>query len=110
MRGAERFIVSKIKIDLPTRETPGYWRRVRRSAALQERMRAGMSVELCDELIEFLLPFVSVPEDREQAREVLLDANQNDFEKMMKAFTGGGNETTAPPQSTTPSENTTSPE
>jgi len=100
--------MATIKIELPTRETKGYWRRVKRASALRVNMTKGMTPELCDEVINFLLPFVVEPEDREEAREVLLDASQTEFEKMMQAFHGGGNETTVPPQNPTPSADTTS--
>lgn len=94
--------MSAIKIELPTRETKGYWRRVKRASALRVEMANGMTPELCDNVIEFLLPFVIEPADRDEAREVLLDASQDDFEKMMKAFHGGGNDTAVPPQNSTP--------
>lgn len=99
-----------IKIELPTRETKGYWRRVKRASALRVSMVQGMSPELCDEVINFLLPFVIEPIDREEAREILLDASQDEFEKMMQAFHGGGNDTAVPPPSATPSANTISQE
>lgn len=102
--------MTTLKIELPTRETKGYWRRVKRASALRVAMLNGMTPELCDEVVEFLLPFITIPINRDEAREVLLDASQNDFEKMMQAFHGGGNETTIPPQKQTPSENTTSQE
>jgi hypothetical protein len=108
MRGAERFEMPSIKIELPTVETKGYWRRVKRAAALRVSMTAGMTPEVCDEVIEFLLPFVIVPTDRDEAREILFDASQTEFEKMMQAFHGGGNNTSVPPQNSAPSENTTS--
>lgn len=73
-------------------------------------MTKGMTLAVCEAIIEYALPYITEPVDRDEAREALDDASQEDFEKILKALiSGGGNDTTIPPQNTTPSENTTSP-
>ena len=102
----------KLKIETPTRETPGYWKRVKRGVALREEAKNGMTLELCDRMIDFILPYVVEPADRDEAREVLENLSQDDFENITKAIIGdkgGGNNTTVPPQSLPPSENISSP-
>ena len=103
--------MTTIRIELPTRETKGYWKRVKRGVALREEMSKGMTLEVCERITDYALPFIIEPTDRDEARELLEDASQDEFEKILKALiSGGGNDTTIPPQSVTPSENTTLPE
>lgn len=99
----------KLKIETPTRETKGYWKRVKRGAALREEMAGGMTLSLCDKVTEFILPYVVEPTDHDEAKELLEDLSQDDFEKIIKAVIGdegGGNETTVPPVNSPPPKNT----
>lgn len=105
----------KIKIELPTRETPGYWKRVKRGAALRDEITKGMTLALCEKITEYALPYITEPVNRDEAREALEDASQDDFEKILKALIsgkddGGGKDTSLPPENSTPLENITSPE
>lgn len=92
----------KIKIVMPTKETPGFLRRSKKAAEFAERMKAGVNPNLYDDMVEFILPFIEEPQDRDAARELLWDASQQQFEDIMKAF-GGGNDTAVPPPSNPPS-------
>lgn len=101
----------KLKIETPTRESKGYWKRVKRGAALREEMSGGMTLSLCDRVIEFILPYVIEPIDHDEAKELLEELSQDEFEKIIRAVIGdkgGGNETAVPPQNPAPSENTSS--
>jgi hypothetical protein len=101
----------KLKIETPTRETKGYWKRVKRGALLMEEMNNNMSVALCDTVIDFILPYVVEPESREEAKDLLEDLSQDEFQKILRAVVGnkgGGNDTTVPPQNSPQPENTSS--
>ncbi len=98
----------KIKLELPNRETPGYWKRVKRGVALRDELSKGFTLDLCNAITEYALPYITEPTNRDEAREALDDASQVDFEKILKALiSGGGNETTVPPPSSTPLESST---
>jgi hypothetical protein len=98
----------KLVMELPDKTTPGFLRRSRQAMSFSERLKAGSNEPaLCDEMVEFLLPFVKEPADRKQARECLWDASQEQFEKAMAAIVGSPNPT--PAESSTPSPSSTSP-
>lgn len=102
----------KLKIETPTRESKGYWKRVKRGASLREEMSGGMTLSLCDRVIEFILPYVIEPTDHDEAKELLEDLSQDEFEKIIKAVIGdkgGGNNTTVPPVNSPPRESTSLP-
>jgi len=89
--------MAEIVLRVPGRDEPGYLRRMRAALEIQERlMRGDGGPALVDALVEFLLPYVSEPEDRETAREALLDASQTQFDDMVRAVSGGGQETSRP--------------
>ena len=79
-----------VVIKPPGREKPGYLRRVRQAMALQERARVGMSVAALDEMVDFVLreAEVSAP-DGVDVREALLDLSQDEWQRLMKATSGG---------------------
>lgn len=84
----------KLVVELPTKETPGFLRRSRAAIAFQNKMKADVvTPEVIDEMIDFLLPMVKEPIDRNEARECLLDASQTQFEEMMSALVGQANPT-----------------
>lgn len=78
----------RLEFDLPTKETPGFLRRQRAALEFQARTRAGMTPDLVDEMVQFLVPYVSVPESREEAAEALWDASQEQFDTLFNALTG----------------------
>jgi hypothetical protein len=50
-----------------------------------------INLEVLNNLVDFLLDFVVEPEKREEAKEQMLDASQDQFMEMLEAITGGGN-------------------
>jgi hypothetical protein len=84
--------LSKIVFELPGTETPGYLRRLRSAIEYSKALQSDPTPETLDKLIEFLLPFVTSPEDRMQAREALWDASEAQFNDLLSAITGGGTE------------------
>lgn len=76
----------------PGRETPGYLRRLRRGVALERALKAEITPELVDEMVLFLLDYVTEPVGRDEAETLLWEANEDDFDKMLSAITGSGEE------------------
>lgn len=84
----------KLVVELPTKDSPGFLRRSRAAIAFQREMEGGVvTLEVIDEMIDFLLPMVKEPIDRNEAHECLLDASQTQFEEMMSALVGQANPT-----------------
>lgn len=55
-----------------------------------EKIQSGkLSASLVDDLVDFLVGFVTEPKDKTKAKEILLDASQEQFESMLSAVTGG---------------------
>ena len=81
----------KLRFEAPTADTPGFLRRTRSAMAFSEKINAGsLSPDLVDEMVDFLAQFITEPEDKEQAKEALLDASQAQFTDMLNAVMGGG--------------------
>lgn len=70
---------------MPTPDAPGYLRRRRELTAILEAPATPRGV---DASIEYLLPFVAVPEDRKEAREALLDLSVIDFHRAILELLG----------------------
>ncbi len=88
----------------PGPDAPGFLRRARRALELAEGLKGSPTPALLDSIIAFVLPFVTEPTDRDAAREALLDASQEDFQRLLGAVGGGGEDTrptSAPPSATT---------
>lgn len=81
--------MAKLVFEPPTKQTPGYPRRMRQALELRQRIEGNLEPELVDILIDFLLPYVSEPKGKEAAREALLDASQEQFDSMLAAVQGG---------------------
>jgi hypothetical protein len=80
--------MSVIKFNPPDDNAPGYLRMVRVAVGFSEKLGAEPKQKTIDELVEFLLPFVEEPVDRDQAREALWDASKVQFQQLLKAVTG----------------------
>ena len=82
--------MSKLIFVRPDAEAPGYLRRMRQALEFQEAFKgSNPSPDSVDKLIEFLLPNISEPVDRDEAREALLDASQAQFQELLSVLTGG---------------------
>jgi hypothetical protein len=79
---------NEIQFLVPSRDAPGFLRRQREAIRFSEELTKTPSIETMDELIEFLLQFVTIPEDRDEAREALLDASQNQFQELLTVLKG----------------------
>lgn len=82
--------MSEIVLAVPGPDEPGFLRRMRVGLELSERFSSGrLTPQMVDALVEYLLPYVQQPAEREAARQALLDASQAQFEEMMRAVNGG---------------------
>lgn len=84
--------MSDLHITLPDRNTPGYLRRMREALRFQELLSIQPTVETMDLMVDFLLTYVDKPEDRSEARELLLDASEQQFMDILSAITGENDE------------------
>jgi hypothetical protein len=80
--------MSNIVFTPPGRDTPGYLRRARQALSFQESMQGKPSIKALDSMIDFLLQFVTEPTDKDEARELLLDASEAQFDEMLTSITG----------------------
>ena len=77
-----------VEISPPQKTDKGYLRRTRTFLELQVAFSQDPSPELIDKMVENILPFVSVPVDRGEAFDVLLDASEGEFNEIMEAING----------------------
>jgi len=90
----------KLVFEVPDDDTPSFLRRQRQGMAYFQRLEtAGADPTLIDEVIEFLLPCVTQPKDRDEAREALLDASKRQYMDLLAAATGGAVEDPTPDES-----------
>ena len=83
--------MAEIVVKLPDKTTPGYLRRLMVADGFREKMNvAGNRAEFYESLIEFLLVYVIEPEDRNEARELLLEATEEQYRAMLAVIHGGG--------------------
>ncbi len=79
-------------LTVPDRKTPGFPRRLKQIMQLQRVFRSLTSEEAdpaaMDTVIEGLLPYVSEPLDRDEAREALWQCSQEQFEEVLRALSG----------------------
>ncbi len=90
--------VVRIIFEPPGKDEPGFLRRNKQAMVFSVRLRELQNknqrewtmkdTELFDDMIEFLLPYIKEPEDPEEARNMLWDASEEDFNKMFGAVQG----------------------
>lgn len=79
-----------VKFQAPDVTTPGFLKRMKRALSFSEQIQAGkLSADMIDGLVDFLADFVIEPKDRQEVKDLLLDASQEQFEQMLAAVTGG---------------------
>lgn len=87
--------MAKIEFNPPGKTDPGFLRRQRKALGLKEALENNPTAQTVDDLVDYLVDFVTVPEDREEAREALLDATEAQFMDMLTLASGG--DSTVPP-------------
>ena len=88
--------MSELVFTPPDRTTPGYWRRIRSALVFQQALTDNPTPESIDDMVDFLVDYVTKPKDRKRAKELIWDASQEDFEMMLGAVTGQGADETDP--------------
>jgi len=86
--------MSKLVFEIPNAQTPGYLRRAKKGLEFKARLatKATADPEAMDDMVDFLVDYVTEPEDRAEAKETLWDATEEDFNNMLDAITGGGDQ------------------
>lgn len=88
-------VPAELVFDIPPPDVPGFLRRQRTAAAHlavfrgQQRDSRGRPVlptpQDYDDLVTFLLGFVAEPQNRDEARELLLDMDRDQYNKLLTA-------------------------
>ena len=77
----------ELVFEVPGPDASGYLRRQRK--ALEFRL-ASNTPEGLDSLVNFLVEYVKVPEDREDAKSALWDASEEQIDELLDAISGAG--------------------
>ncbi|MHB9139336.1 MAG: hypothetical protein ACYC4Q_08035 [Victivallaceae bacterium] len=91
--------MKELEFRLPAPDSPGYLRRAKLSLEFRQKMSSGNAgPETIDALVDFLLQFVEQPEDRNEARESLFDATEEQFLQLLDVVAGNVKENPTPAQ------------
>jgi hypothetical protein len=85
----EDVIVHKLVLEVPKKSDRGYLKRQRTALNFSAKLDA-MEVDekVVDEIIEFCLPYVIEPEDRDDAKEALEWASEDEIKGLLAAISG----------------------
>jgi hypothetical protein len=79
----------EIKIQLPDSKAPGFLRRSRKALEFQQAITDNrLTAQKLDEFVSFVLEFVVMPVDKEEARNALWDASEDELLKVVVALGG----------------------
>ena len=93
--------MTELVFEVPDEKTPGFLRRQMAASRFREMLNAGeINQEYFENLITFLLGFITEPGNREEAREALLDATQEQYLELLQAVNGKANPTSPNPEKT----------
>lgn len=98
--------MTQIEFTRPDKDTPGHLRRLKMVAKFNGLKDEDFTLEFYNEMIEFLLAFITKPTDRDEARAILEDASEAEFKQMMTGSVGGGSEDAGPLSTAAQSGNT----
>ena len=73
---------------LPDKSTPGYLRRQRQALVFYKALTSDPEPETVDEIVNFLVEYVTEPADTEEAKEALRDASEDEFNLLFNAVLG----------------------
>jgi hypothetical protein len=86
--------MAKLTFNVPDEKTPGYLRRVIAATRFSEMLKEGtLNSTAYEDLITFLMGFITEPKDRGAAREALLDATLEQYNDLLKQVNGQANPT-----------------
>lgn len=79
----------QIVFEPPSKDSPGFLRRMKQALSFQDAIRdKRVSEQTVDNMIGFLSHYIKVPEDREEVKNLLLDASEVQFNEMLESITG----------------------
>ena len=94
--------MTDLVFELPNKSTPGYLKRQRKALVFYKALTGDPEPETVDEIVEFLVDFVTEPAEIEEAKEALRDASEDQFQLLFNAVLGRtdteGNPTKPPPK------------
>lgn len=73
----------ELEYKVPGRDAPGFLKRQRKLAEFMELEKA---TDRWEAMIEYLLEFVTAPEDRDEAREALWNMSEAQYDNMLGAL------------------------
>ena len=77
----------ELKFEFPGKDAPGY---LRRQHKIQEVVAGGEGdPKIFEKMVELLLEYVVEPEDREEARKLLWDMSEADYDEAMASIKEG---------------------
>ena len=79
--------MSEIVFEKPDSDAPGFLRRQRQALEFKRELE-NAGPDTLDKMVEFLLAFVTEPEDRDEARDALWDASERQFNQLLDVVTG----------------------
>lgn len=77
----------KIVFNPPSKDEEGYLKRTHKALLLKRQFKDPQP-ETVEEMVEFLLPYITEPENREQARQALWKLSENQFNELMDVVGG----------------------
>lgn len=79
----------QVVFEPPDKNQPGFLKRQKQALAYEDAIKKKeLTEQTIDNLVGFLSAYVKVPEDREEAKEMLLDASEAQFLEMLDAIKG----------------------
>lgn len=79
----------QITFQPPDENSPGYLRRLKQALSFQDAINSKkVSEKTIDDLAGFLSTYVVGIDDKEEAKNYLLDASENQFNEMLETITG----------------------
>jgi len=77
----------------PSPDAPGYLRRTKKALEFRQMVSSkNAGPETIDALVDFLLPYIEEPKDREEAKESLFDATESQFLQLIDVVSGNAEE------------------
>jgi hypothetical protein len=86
-----------LKVAIPDKKAKGFLRRQEQALRFQEIVKSGeISSKSFSEMIDFLVGFVTEPADRKEARELLVDLSQEEYETIFESLKGNQTSSAVP--------------
>lgn len=88
-------MITKIIFTDLTPQTPGYLKRLKKGLEYRAKI-AGKKPdpEMIDDMVEFLIEYIEEPKDRDEAREAMMNANEDQYNYVIDMIIGTEEEET----------------